>query len=150
MKEKYKLVYTLLVVFMNETALALYNAILKTDAFLHDAINSALVEIIPAFIVGVIIEYLIVSRVMEFIADELKHRGLVDKNHKYIDEILLSLGMVLVVTSYGLLVHGGIEKIGLKLFVDNLLINIVFAIPFFILFIHPVTIKLMNKIFKEE
>lgn len=146
MRKKYKLEYTILIVIMNESLLAIYNSLLKTEGFLTDHLQEAMLELIPAILFGVVVEYLLLSKIIKKLSLEMKKTGHITTKSKYFDEVLLSIGMSLVVTIYGTFLHAGNHSVDWGLFVEHFLLNIIFAVPVFIFIIHPIAVKIMLKL----
>lgn len=145
MKKHIKLIYTMLIVFMNESLLAIYNSVLNTDAFLSDSLEAAFSEIIPAYVFGFIFEYFIVSHIVERIIEFIETNTKLKKGEKYFDETIMALGCVLVVTFYGLTLHHGFSSFSLTSYLNEFILNAIFMVPVFIFIVDPIAIKVIEK-----
>lgn len=138
--KKEKFYYTLMICFSMEFILAYYNYLFHTEAFLDEAFLLACAEFIPAFIVGVICEWFLVSRVAKKISNYLHCKHFNDHNIIHINELMISIGMVTIISVYGTILHyDGSDTI--LLFIDNFFKNAIVGIPLFMFFISPLCRK---------
>lgn len=144
---KEKLIYTLLICFIMEFLMAYYNYLFHTDAFLDEAFLLACIEFVPAFIVGVICEWFLISNPAKKIAKYLHKRHFHDKDIIRINELMIAIGMMVVISIFGAMYHS--KDIGgymLLTLINDFFKNAIFGIPVFMLVISPFARKLTYKI----
>lgn len=133
-----KLIYTLLICFIMEFVMAYYNYFFHTDAFLDEAFLLACMEFIPAFIVGVIAEWFIVSKYAKKVSKYLHAKHFEKHNIIRINEFFIALGMVVVISVFGYLYHrNDTDTFFLVVLWYDFLKNAIFGIPLFMLVISP-------------
>lgn len=128
-----------------EFILAYYNYFFHTEAFLDEAFLLACAEFIPAFIVSVICEWFLVSRVAKKIASYLHKKHFSAHNIIHINELMISIGMMVVISAYGTYLHFDNENIFL-LFGENFIKNAIFGIPLFMIVISPICREIIKKL----
>lgn len=139
-----KLLYTFLICAIMEFSMAYYNYFFHTDAFLHEAFLLAALEFLPAFLIGFICEWYLVSRIAKRIAKALHRERFKDKSIILINEAFIALGMVIIISIYGAILHNdGTHEFWMTLMV-NFLKNILFGIPFFLIVVGPSARKLVG------
>lgn len=147
--KKEKILYTLIICLLMEFLMAYYNYFFHTDAFLHEAFLLACAEFVPAFVIGFTCEWLFVSRIAKKIAVFLHREHFQDKNIVHVNEFLLSIGMVLVISVYGALLHNTTKGCLLVLIMKDFIKNAVVGIPLFVFGIGPFARWLIKHEHKE-
>lgn len=145
-----KLLYTFFICMIMEFFMAYYNYFFHTDAFLHEAFLLAVLEFLPAFIIGFICEWFIISKVAKKIYYYLIKEHFEKKNIAIINEVLIAIGMISVFTIYGAILHNGESSFKFSVFFVDYLKNAIFGIPFFLLVVHPIALRLVKKCRKEK
>lgn len=136
--KKEKLYYTLLTVSIMEFIMAFYNLYFHHDYFLDDAFILAMIEFIPAFFVGLISEWFFVSKTAKKIAQYLHQHHLSDYNIVLINEIFIAIGMVIIISLFGIVYHGGGN------FIRNFINNAVVGIPLFTIVVSPMSMEIVE------
>lgn len=142
--KKEKIYYTIFICFAMEFIMAFYNRFFHTDAFLDEAFVLACLEFIPAFIVGVICEWFIVSKLAKRAAYYLHHKHLKNRNIIRINEFFIAVGMMLVIAIYGALLHSSSNTNIFILIGIDFIKNAIFGIPLFMTLISPLSRKLIH------
>lgn len=149
--KKEKLIYTFIICFVMEFVMAYYNYFFHTDAFLDEAFLLACLEFIPAFIVGVICEWFIISRYAKALAKQLHRFHRPHRDIFLVNEFLIAIGMMLVISLFGAIYHSYDFHIlaMLSLIINDFFKNAVFGIPLFMFAVSPLARWLTYKITKE-
>lgn len=144
---KEKLIYTLIICFVMEFLMAYYNYLFHTDAFLDEAFLLACLEFVPAFIVGVICEWFLISNPAKKTAKYLHKKHFQDKDIIRINELMIAIGMMVVISIFGAIYHSNdIEGYVIFTLINDFFKNAIFGIPVFMLLISPLARKLTYKI----
>ncbi|NBK98328.1 MAG: hypothetical protein EOM50_09945, partial [Erysipelotrichia bacterium] len=144
--KKEKLIYTLIVCFVMEFLMAYYNYFFHTDAFLDEAFILACIEFVPAFIIGVLCEYFLISNPAKKIAKYLHKKHFNHKNIIHINEMMIVIGMMLVISIFGAIYHQeGIKHTLLYTIINDFFKNAIFGIPLFMLVVSPAARLFINK-----
>lgn len=139
-----KIYYTILICFSMEFIMVFYNRFFHTDAFLDEAFMLACLEFIPAFIVGVICEWFIISKLAKRIAYYLHNKHLKNRNIIRINEFFIAVGMMLVIAVYGALLHSNSDTNLIILIGIDFIKNAIFGIPLFMLLVSPLSRKIIH------
>lgn len=140
-----KIFYTFFICMIMEFCMAYYNYFFHTKAFLHEAFLLATIEFLPAFIIGFICEWFIVSKVAKRIYYFLSKEHFKKRNIAIINEVLIAIGMISVFTIYGAILHNGESTFTLSSFLIDYFKNAIFGIPFFLFVVHPIALRLAKK-----
>lgn len=148
---KEKRIYTFTVCFAMEFLMAFYNAFFHTDAFLDEAFILACLEFIPAFIVGVCCEWLIIAKVAKKVALYLHAKHFKNRDIIHINELMISIGMMIVISLFGLIYHyKGYDDPLLLLFCMDFFKNAIIGIPLFMFAISPLTRKWIDHFNRKQ
>ncbi len=121
-----------------EFIMAYYNYFFHTSAFLDEAFWLACVEFIPAFITGVICEWFIVSRIAKRVAKCLCKKKVLERNIIHVNEFIIALGMMCVISLFGMLYHSDeISPFFIRDFLVDFVKNGIVGIPLFLLVVSP-------------
>ena len=147
--KKEKMLYTLIICFAMEFIMAYYNYFFHTSAFLDEAFWLACIEFVPAFLVGVICEWFIISKMAKFVAKKMDKRNIAQCHVIRVNEFIIAIGMMCVISVFGMLYHSDeLSSFLLKDFIVDFMKNAIVGIPVFMLFISPIARKLTNTIVK--
>lgn len=142
---KEKLQYTFIICFLMEFLMAYYNYFFHTDAFLHEAFVLACIEFVPAFLIGFLCELLFVSHIAKKVALFLHREHFSHRNVIRVNEFLIALGMMVVFSVYGALLHNGGEHINfVLLIIKDFIKNAIVGIPLFMFLVSPLARRMIR------
>lgn len=148
---KEKMIYTLIICFAMEFLMAYYNYFFHTSAFLDEAFLLACIEFIPAFVVGVICEWFIISRIAKKITKCLRKKQVDETTIIHVNEFVIATGMMCVISIFGMLYHSNeLSSFFIFDFIVDFIKNGVVGIPLFMLVVSPFAQKLIRKMAKNS
>lgn len=150
--KKEKMIYTLILCLVMEFFMAFYNNFFHTDAFLDEAFLLACVEFVPAFLCGFFCEWFLISKPAKKLAYFLHQNHFQDHNIIHINEFLIAIGMMIVISLFGACYHADHETISgfFQLVVVDFFKNAVVGIPLFMLLVSPLARKIVQWLFHED
>lgn len=147
--KKEAFVFTLMMCALMVLGMSGYNVIL-IKGFTNEVIKDVLIGYIPTFIVALIVEVFIVGK----IAKGIVHKMLKDNDPLFKRILLTSLfmvsGMVLCMSLYGALIHGGLSSELPRAYFTNIGRNFIFALPLQLIIVGPVSRWLFSTIYSTK
>lgn len=138
------LIFTVIMCAFMVFIMSVYNIVLY-QGFSVNAIQKAWMGFPLAYIVGILCDWFIVSKLAKTIAFKIAKPG--DKKLIFIIPTGMVCGMVILMSLYGAIEHVGISKMTLMVWVLNIPKNFVMALPLQLIIVGPTVRYLFRKTF---
>jgi hypothetical protein len=144
-----EMVFTVLMCFTMVLVMTIYNEI-RIFGFSDGVIAKSWLGFPLAYIVGMFLDWFIVSKFAHFMLHKLVKPG--DKPIKFILTISISMvvGMVTFMSLFGAILAVGLSPLTFKVWMINIPYNFVVALPLQLLIAGPLVRFLFNKIFPSD